>query len=262
MIPFSALLSSISRTGNDFSVNVSEDWLQGRTAYGGLSAALCLHAAIETVPDLPPLRTGQFSFIGPASGVLNIKASILRRGKSTVFIGVDLEGDAGLATRAILCFGAARQSVLDHSAIPAPAAKGWDESPSFFGDGPAPSFAQHFESRMAGGARPVTPDADPELLLWFRHKDADAPSNAVSLIALADAPPPAAMVLFKDRAPISTMTWTVDMLTDNPSTADGKWLIRSIAETVQDGYSSQAMNIWNSDGEPIMVARQNVAVFC
>ncbi|MDE1173649.1 MAG: thioesterase family protein [Parvibaculaceae bacterium] len=261
MIPFSHLLSSIGRDGNDFTVSLSPDWLQGRTAYGGLSAALCLEAATRYATDLPPLRSAQFSFIGPAAGQLTITPSVLRKGKSTIFMGVDVTGEAGLATRAILCFGMPRPSALDHENIPAPDVLGWDESPSFFGDRPAPNFSQHFESRIAGGARPMTPDAEPEMLLWFRHRDADTPDNAVALVALADAPPPAAMVLFSAPAPISTMTWTLDMLTDKPSTTDGRWLIRSAAETAQGGYSSQAMNIWNADGKPILVARQNVAIF-
>src|SRR5271165_3551282 len=102
MHSFSRLLQDISRSGDEFTTTVPDDWLQGRTLYGGLSAALCVEAAARTFSELPPLRSAQFSFVGPASGAVRLVPSILRKGKSTVFVAVDLIGEAGLATRAAL----------------------------------------------------------------------------------------------------------------------------------------------------------------
>ena len=99
------------------------------------------------------------------------------------------------------------------------------------------------------------------MTLWLRHRDPTAPVSIVALVALADAPPPASMVKFKKFARISTMTWSMDMLTDKLETEDGWWLVRTTAETLADGYSSQAMTVWNSERKPMIVARQNVAVF-
>jgi hypothetical protein len=114
---------------------------------------------------------------------------------------------------------------------------------------------------VAGGARPFTPDATPEYLIWFRHRDPKAREGLVPLIALADAPPPAAMVMFREFAPISTMTWALDIFDDTPSTRDGWWLVRSRTETAHQGYSTQTMTVWNADGRPVIAARQNVAIF-
>jgi hypothetical protein len=99
------------------------------------------------------------------------------------------------------------------------------------------------------------------MTLWLRHRDTDAPVSATALVALADAPPPASMVKFKTFARISTMTWSIDLLTDRLETEGGWWLVRTTAETLADGYSSQAMTVWNSRRQPMMVARQNIAVF-
>ncbi|HEY5336751.1 MAG TPA: acyl-CoA thioesterase domain-containing protein [Rhizomicrobium sp.] len=67
MTSFCDLLSAITRDGDVFRTALSDDWLQGRTAYGGLSAALCVEAAKRALPDLPPLRSTQFTLIGPAA---------------------------------------------------------------------------------------------------------------------------------------------------------------------------------------------------
>jgi acyl-CoA thioesterase len=262
MTSFCDLIAAIHRDGDVFETVVPDDWLQGRTAYGGLSAALCVEAARLALPDLPPLRSAQFTLIGPSAGPLSIVVSTLRRGKSAVFVNVDLTGEAGLAARAVLSFGAARKSALAYSDLPAPHVTPVADSPPFFPDGKSfISFQQHFESRFAGAARPFTPGAAPEYRIWFRHADPKAWEGIVPLIALADAPPPPAMVMFPQPAPISTMTWSLDLLSDAPATKDGWWLIGSKMETSHQGYSTQAMMIWNSDLQPVIAQRQNVAIF-
>ena len=81
------------------------------------------------------------------------------------------------------------------------------------------------------------------------------------LIALADGPPPAIMAMFPQFAPISTMTWSVDVLSDDPQTTDGWWLIQSLATTAHQGYSTQSMMVWKADGAPVIAHSQNVAIF-
>lgn len=259
---FSDLLAAMVPTPDGYAVDVPGDWLQGRTAYGGLSAALCLEATLRRSPDLPPLRSAQFAFVGPATGTLTIAPTLLRQGKSTSFVGVDLTGEAGIAVRSLLCFGAGRASTLDHWAMPAPKVDGPDVCPPFFNSPERPSFSRHFDARLADGARPRTPGADPRMLVWIRHCEASATAPMTRLVALADALPPAAMVLFPaEMRPISTMTWTIDMLGDMPASDTGWWLIQTIAQTAAVGYSAQDMGVWNDRGEPVAAMRQMVAVF-
>ncbi len=262
MTEFTDLVQGIRSEGDAFVVTVTDDWLQGRTVYGGLGAALCLEAAHRATPDLPPLRSAQFSFIGPATGQLRMQPSTLRRGKSAVYVGCDLSGEAGLATRAILCFGAARASKVAHVAMPAPVVTSPGDYPSFFEFAPPTlAFVQHFDGRLAGGHFPLTRSGEPTMTFWLRHRDPALTPSIVSLLALADAPPPAALVQFPQFAPISTMTWSIDVLTDKIATDDGWWLVRTEAQTIADGYSSQEMTIWNANGVPTLAARQTIAVF-
>jgi hypothetical protein len=60
---------------------------------------------------------------------------------------------------------------------------------------------------------------------------------------------------------ISTMTWSIDMLDARPSTPNGWWLAQKVADTSRKGYSAQSNVIWSSDGKPVLVAHQNVAIF-
>ncbi len=261
MTEFTELLAAVQRTEAGWTSEVSEDWLQGRTLYGGFSAALCLNAALAAFETLPPLRSAQLTFIGPATGALTAVPTLLRQGKSAAYVGVDLTGDAGLAVRAVFTFGAARQSAFCESRMPAPEAPPPEACEPFF-QLARPTFSQHFEAVSAGRARPVTGATEPDYLVWLRHKDPAARSGILGLMALADATPPAAMAMFQAGAPISTMTWMVDVLSDPDDLgADGWLLLESRAETVCEGYSAQPMAIWTRDGRPLVSARQCVAVF-
>lgn len=261
MTPYSTLMAGMQPAGEGFTTFVSEDWQQGRTTYGGLSAALCVEAAARMAPDLPPLRSAQFSFIGPASGALEARPVLLRQGKSAACIGVDLVGAQGIATRAMLTYGAARESRLSYHGKPFPRAAAVDDSPDFFGDREGPAFARHFEFRTAGGVMPMSGSSEPEYVLWLRHRDEAAGHSAGALLALADAPPPTAMALLREFGPISTMTWMVDF-TPEAQRDTGEWrLLRMFAEDIGEGYSTQETAVWSQSGKLLAIARQTVALF-
>jgi acyl-CoA thioesterase len=261
MTPFSALTAAMQKDNESHSIILPADWLQGRTAYGGLSAALCLEATHRSVEDLPPLRSAQFCFVGPATGQLSISPEVLRKGKSTVMVGSDLKGASGLAVRSTFCFGAGRASAHDHQSLPMPKVPDPEQCPSFYVWPNKPNFTNHFEGRLALGARPRTPAAKPEMTVWLRHHDQGDESSLVRLLALADALPAAAMVMSTEPAMISTMTWSIEILDAEPFTETGWWLVQAIADTSREGYSAQSTLIWSPDGKPVLVARQNVAIF-
>jgi hypothetical protein len=276
MTAFSTLLSQLAATPDGSTLDITDNWKQGRTLFGGLSAALCAAAGERIAAEgleggAPPLRSAQFAFIGPASGPIHIAAQVLRRGKSTVFVQADLTGEAGLATRGLLTFGAARPSSMDDEDMAPPAHLAPDDCPPLHGRSGGPGFTSHFDIRPADGVPffsrdPDTPrvPARPDLTLWARHRDeaADGVNAAAALIALADIPPPAAMRLMTKPMPISTMTWMIDILTPPPRPEDSGWrLLRSTAQVTRDGYSSHSMTLWDDIGRPLVIGRQNVAVF-
>ena len=82
----------------------------------------------------------------------------------------------------------------------------------------------------------------------------------VALILLGDALPPGVMPL-TGPAPISSMTWLINLLTPAPATRDGWWLLRVGGDYAENGCSSEVLEIWNADGEPIATGMQAVALF-
>ena len=264
MTTYSEVIAALTKQGESWSAHVPENWAQGRTTYGGMSASLCVAAAERTVADLPPLRTAQFMFIGPAAGALQITARVLRQGKNSVFIGVDLVGEAGIATRATLGFATARQSAMSYRVRPMPQVLAPLEGKLFFPNAQRPAFTENFETRFAGTKPPPGSAPAPNLLLWVRHKDLAARQGLAALVALGDALPPAAITLFPQPAPISSISWGLDMIEPEVAvagSAEGWHLLSARADHIADGYTSQDMVIWNEAGLPLLVARQTIAVF-
>jgi acyl-CoA thioesterase len=260
------------------SVKIGAEWLQGKATFGGLSAAICLQAVLKQgfTPELPPLRSAQISFVGTVGGDATVSVAALRRGRSMDFIGADVHDlqDGTLGTRATFCFGAARQSQFDEVMLPAPPTDlpRPDEAEDFFSRSRpelAPNFAQNFDARLARGAWPVSGSTCSDHWLWVRHKGCDGAGNvdgaahaAVSLLALADMPPPAMMAKFAVPRPVSSLTWLVNLLDVRPQSVEGGWyLLRQRADHASQGYSSQDMLVYGQGGRPVLAGRQSVGIY-
>lgn len=242
-------------------IEAPEDWAQGRTLYGGMTAALSYRAVLRAHSGLAPLRSAQFAFIGPAAGALRFTTEMLRQGRSSAVIAAECHNTDGVAARATFVFGSARESVIAHDftprlEVPPPEAC----VPFHKTSKPLPGFLGRFEFRSAAGARLFEPDERPEFAVWVRFRDGAGDDPVAALLAIGDALPCAAMANFPKPAPISTMTWQID-LHRAPPTGDGWYLVWSSSEHAADGYSVQNMRIRDPGGLPVASARQVVAIF-
>ena len=254
-------MSSIKATSSEkSSVTIPANWMQGRTTYGGLSAALCYQAVVNQYKDLPPLRSSQVNFIGPVGGDVSIETKVMRRGRSVAYVSAEMTGEKGLATHAVFCFGEGRESRLNEDFSAAPNVPNVEQSTKFFDSGSGPSFAYNYDCLLSKGGHPLSGSSEHEHYIWVRHKDQNA-DDLSALIGIADMPPPAVLPMFTEFAPISSMTWMMNFLDEDISTDDGWFLMRSAAEDAKQGYSSQDMQVWNSSGKLLISAQQSVALF-
>lgn len=255
MTPIADILVAATPVDGGFTTHIPPGWLQGRTAYGGLSSALALHAAQDCEPDLPPLRSAQVAFIGPLAGAVTVTATKLRRGRTAAFIQADIESGAGLGYRATFVFMVGQTSRIDlrgglaiDVAPPAADAKLYT--------GPETFFTGNFDFLD------VKVPGEAEWLRWARLRASDGLDPMVELLAIGDALPPAAFKLLgKDLVPLSSLTWIVNLLTPTPRTRDGWWLLGAETGHAVDGGSSQTMTVRNADGEAVAQGMQSVAIF-
>lgn len=255
---FTGMIAAMEADGAGRRIAIPDNWRQGRTTYGGLTAALCLEGALRDHLDLPPLRSAQIAYVGPAGGEARVQSALLRRGKNVAFVGADLFSEGHLATRAIFAFGAARTPAVEAAFLPMRDFPPPEDMPAAKPER-LPVFARNFDMRYLTGGRPFSGSTDCDIYLWLKHADEQA-TSLPALLALADMPPPAIFPLMPHAGPISTVSWSLNILAD--IAGDSGWkLMQTRAEAASGGYASQDMFLWTNDGRPLIAARQSVAIF-
>lgn len=262
MQSYSDLMQAFRASGPDYKIELGENWKQGRTAFGGLTAALLVDAIQNEHPDLPPLRTLQVNFIGPADGELSVTHRVLRKGKNNITFYAELNSELGNGTHALITFGVSREMQREMDYPLKEISRQPEELASVEVPEGAPSFLGNMDRRWVSGPQLMEGSDNPDILVWGRLNDEKGRADGLAPLILLTDTPPAALTFIKGgvRA-LSSMNWNINMLTDDYATRDGWWLMRSVTSFVKDGYSSQINQVWNSEGRRVMDAIQHQAIF-
>ncbi len=253
-----ALAARLEPQGGRFRLDGAAGWMQGRTMYGGAAASIALAAAGRTFPDLPPLRAAHVGFVAPVGEQLEAEAVMLRQGRSVAQVETSLYCDGGLVQRSLWLFGSGRRG---NGAVPARRAEGLiapEDAPPLTSNDMAPAFTARMEMRRAdpaGGSPRGT------IRRWVRLKDRSGLDTMAELIGIGDGLPPGSARAMERAGPISSITWGLTILGDAPTTRDGWWLIETASNHMADGFSSETLRLWNSEGMEVMHGLQSVAVF-
>jgi acyl-CoA thioesterase len=253
-------LENASFSADGLSLDLPDGWTQGRTGYGGLTSALCL-AAAERLAEGRPLRSALIGFVGPSAGRVEVAAEKLRAGRTAASIRAQLSSEQGPGVEALFTFSASRESALHQPgpAAPTPPPQPGERALDFPPE--APAFTGQLEFLWRTDTGPFMGSKKPYELSWVRHRDPASRDHPLALMCLADALPPAVSVTLSAFAPLSSMTWMIDFLSDAPRTEDGWWLLEAQADHAAGGHSTQDMTIWNTAGECVAKGRQMVTVF-
>lgn len=261
---FSGLLEQL-RQSPAREVTLPATWNQGRAVFGGLIAGLLYEGMRLEVEAERLVRSFNVSFVGPVAAdvPLRVEARVLRQGKAVTQVQAHgWQGDEVMAV-ALASFGAARESKLRVPPVPAPEVKAPEdcEETPFLPD-LTPPFAQHFATRWAIGDYPFTGVDHRAMGGWMRFREPQSAITEAHLLGLIDAWPPAVLPLLTERAPTSTLTWTLDFVHPLPVIQADDWLLyRAVIDHVRDGYNQAHAHVWTRDGDLIALSRQTVTVF-
>ena len=257
----SELLDAARVDGPELRASVGEDWLQGRSVFGGLQAAIALRALRAVVPGAPPLRTLQVTFVAPVpAGEVKASARVLRTGGSAPIAEARIvHGDETLASF-VGVFGKARDSVVAR-APKQPAIEGERPQPFPYVPGVLPSFMQHFRARWLRGGLPFSGNPLPEASIELDLLDG-ASAGEAHVVALADFPPPVAFAMLSVPARGSSLTWMLELLADDYSRHGlERWRIDLEMQAARDGYTHQSGVLWAPDGSAAALSRQTMVVY-
>ena len=258
--PFSVLLSRIQATEGTATLDVPDDWLQGRTLFGGLQAVIGL-AAMRTLAPEAPLRSLQVTFLAPVpGGPVRASAHMLRSGKNTAHVEARIvDGDNTLALM-VGVFGMARTSAVElRPRQPAVTAVKAIELPWI--PGATPNFTQHFKARWIVGAPPRAgvPGADSVIELGMRD---EGKATEFHVVAMADFIPPIALSHLKEMVPAASLSWMLELLPEEVGALPLEgWRVDAQMTAAHGGYTHQSLVLWGPGGVAVALGRQTMVVF-
>ena len=237
----------------------AEDWMQGRTLYGGASALVAYTAAVRALPELPPLRSMQVAFVAPLGAEVEPKVELVRQGRNVAQVRCELLVDGQPALVTFMLFGTGREPNAVHDAQPVEPWPGAPEENELLDVSKGPAFvSRNYEWRRA---QEQSGPGQPVVRRWFRLKERELLDPTSELVLVGDTLPPGAMRAMKRQGPISSINWSMNLLDPLATTREGWWLAETSSEHADAGYSSERLRLWNADGRLVMTGLQCVAVF-
>jgi acyl-coenzyme A thioesterase PaaI-like protein len=259
--PFSELLSRFKTSAGSATLDVPEDWLQGRTLFGGLQAVVGLAAMRTVAPAQSPLRSLQVTFLAPVpGGTVNAVAKVLRSGKSTTHVEARIvEGDNTLALM-VGVFGLPRDSAVALKPVQPTVTPGKAIELPWM-PGVTPNFTQHFKAKWVVGSPPYTGSTTADNVIELGMKDG---GNATEyhVVAMADFIPPIALSYLKSPVAAASLTWMLELLPEDVGALalDG-WRVDATMTAAHSGYVNQSLTLWGPGGVPVALGRQTMMVF-
>lgn len=254
----------VLKTRND--ITVGADWFQGRSLFGGVTAALML-AKLQHILDKPRrLRSLTVNFVGPvnAAEAVHLDARVLRVGRSVVQGEVHLTQGGEVLAVLLASFGEARESkAVQTATTPAPT---WQppqdlQSQRDFG-GWGLAFLNYLDLRWAEGAQVFSGAQRASFGAYTRFQNQSGAFTVAHLVALADGFPPAPATLLNDTAPVSSLTWTLELLHEPQDISlDDYWQYAVHTDYAAEGYGHTEVRMWDKNGVLALISRQTVTVF-
>lgn len=256
----SDLVKTFDIAHGEASLRIPNDWMQGRSVFGGLQAGVALKAMRTLVPDMP-LRTLQATFMSPLQGdTLKAKATILRAGKNTVHVEARLVEDEQTLGVVIAVFGVGRPSGVVRR-MHQPSVERGNVRPFGYLPGVTPAFTQFFSASWLRGGFPFTGSDQPETVVEVGMHD-NGLSTELHVLALADFIPPVGLSMLSKPAAGSTLTWMLEFLTPE---VDGLllagWRVDAEMQAAEEGYTSQTVTLWGPNAQAIALSRQSMVIF-
>ncbi len=255
-----------ARTENELSINPS--WGQGRTLFGGLSAALAYEKIRQNIDASRPLRSLSVNFSGQALADVpfTITEQVLSNGKSISQVNGQVQQNDRIVTQICACFGTGRKSDIE---VPSPKAELplLGSHPRFnYMKGLTPEFVQHFEFEYCKGQLPFSNSPLNELSGWVQFKNSGDDFTESHLIALIDAWPPTVLQKLKTIAPCATVSWNIEMLQplsmlEQPLSGDSWIYYEAVIKQAHQGYAHTEAKIYAQDGTLLALSRQLIAVY-
>ena len=257
-----SILKSLQEDKNNTTI-LGEQWSQGRSAFGGISAAFAMTAMKKLVPVGTPLRSLSVSFIAPVPpGLISVKTTIIRKGKNVTQIESSVVCNDSICLRAMAAFGNSRKTYnvkSDENFKPKPRGSGVkfeDHAKQ------TPRFLQFFDGEWVNDGLPFAGQLSRNLEMWVRHNIDLSQFAEEKLITISDIPPPVILSHFKKPpVPSSSLTWSLEFVIPPDEILSDWFFLEFFVDAAANGYTQQSGNIYDEEGRLCALSRQCMVYF-
>lgn len=243
---------------------IDESWAQGRSVFGGLSAALLLaHVEAHVEFEDKELRSTNINFCGAieANQPCQLNYQMISMGKSVIQVQGQLLQAGIIKTLAMFCFGRQRTSQVKLQPEKKSVAETTFTSMPFIAD-IVPNFIQHIDLKFSSCHLPFSGQGDGHIHGKMAFQQTPKQFNDSAILALIDAWPPAVLPMLKSPAPASTITWNVEFIQPSPALqADDFLLYDCQVIQAEQGYAHTEGRIFHPNGQLLALSRQLVGIY-
>ena len=80
-------------------------------------------------------------------------------------------------------------------------------------------------------------------------------------VTLVDAWPPAPIQCLTEPRPMSSLTWTLELLAEPPDDPSAQWWYEVETDAAHHGYAHTHATVFTPEGRPIAISRQSISIF-
>lgn len=255
--------SLFAKARGEKTFQVPKTWTQGRTVYGGLSAALLLCAIEKQVSSDKTLRALNVAFSAPTLPEMNftLETELLREGKTVAQWQGRLIQNGVCCVQVQAVFALALDSSLNIQPFVAPEFPAPEKAIHYPGEG-APGFTQYYQMAQAKGDLPVSGGSSLELGGWMRFRNPPENMQAAHLVSLIDVWPPAVMMHMRELKAGSTVNWTLQFPQPMPTIKAEDYVgYQASIEYAQAGFAITHAQVWNTQKQLLALSQQTIVVY-
>ena len=263
MSTYTEIVRQSTWDGNTLRATAPADWGQGHTIFGGVIAGLALRALQNIVESERPLRSLLTAFVAPVrAGDIVITTQVLRAGRNVTHAEAKVMQDGTLRCSLLACYGRDRETPVHVAAAAMPELAAPEElTPAPFVPGISPQFTKLLDYRWTYASMPFLGNGSGTTDGWIRLREESRMGPDLFAI-LVDAWPTPALSMLNGPAPVSSLTWSLEIIELNPAhRADDWWRIHAYIDSAAAGYVYGDAVIWGPDGRLAARSRQTVSVY-
>ncbi len=257
-----SILTKLQQSRNNTS-SFSENWSQGRSAFGGIAAAFATTGLRKCLSSPRPLRSLMVSFIAPLPpGEIRVDARIQRQGKNVTQCSADVIANDVVCLQALAAFGNPREGFklppqVEFNPIPRERGMRFEDNAKQL-----PRFLQYFDGYWVEGAMPFSGKPELSLKMWVRHRSDLSAFPVEKIVSIADIPPPIILSHFtKPPVPSSSLSWSLEFVVPPESISSDWYYLEFSVDAAADGYTQQSGKIFDESGRLCALSRQCMVYF-